>query len=136
MRARHVPPMSFQFPDHLTPDFSLSLKEEPTRWVVQCKGVLDVPNAAQRVQPELLKLHAAAIAAKVGLVRLDLKQVEYMNSSGLKSFMAWFLTAANAKDCTYTIEVGYDPERSWQQMSLRPMERLAPKTVKLVALEG
>lgn len=124
--------MSFHFPDHLTPDFNVTLTEDAQRWLVRCDGILDVPNAAQLVQPELLKLHSAVVAAKVPVVRLDVKDVEYMNSSGLKSFMAWFLTAANSRESSYTIEVGYDPDRSWQQMSLRPMERLAPKTVKLM----
>ena len=124
--------MAFQFPSKLTPDFNLTLHEGSGRWAVVCSGTLDTVDAAAVVQPQLLKLHAAVVEAKIPVVTLDLKAVEYMNSSGLKSFMVWFLTASNAKDGAYTIEVGYNPDLSWQQMSLKPMERLAPRTVKLM----
>ena len=70
-------------------------------------------------------------AATVDGRPLDLASVEYMNSSGLKSFLAWFLTASQSKAHQYTIEVRYDPDRTWQQVSFRPMERLAPKVVRL-----
>lgn len=124
--------MAFQFPASLTPDFQIALDGGDGRWTVRCAGILDAPNAASLVQPELLRLHAAVVAAKIPVVELQLHEVEYINSSGLKSFMAWFLAAANSGDFRYTIEVVYDPSRSWQQLSLRPMERLAPRTVKLL----
>ena len=128
--------MAFQFPASLTPDFRITLNDGQGRWTVKCSGILDAPNAASLVQPELLRLHAAVVAAKIPVVELQLEEVEYINSSGLKSFMAWFLAAANAGDFRYTIEVVYDPARSWQQLSLRPMERLAPRTVKLLPRAG
>ena len=103
---------------------------------MKCSGILDAPNAAALLQPELLRLHSAVVESKVLVVELHLQAVEYINSSGLKSFMAWFLAAANAGDFRYTIEVVYDPTRSWQQLSLRPMERLAPRTVKLLPRGG
>jgi hypothetical protein len=126
--------MGFQFPASLTPDFRITLQEGDRRWNVHCSGILDAANAAALLQPELLRLHAAAIEAKIPVIGLALESVEYINSSGLKSFMAWFLAAANESDFRYTIEVTYDPSRSWQQLSLNPMERLAPRTVKLVSL--
>ncbi|MBI3184758.1 MAG: hypothetical protein HYZ28_21690 [Myxococcales bacterium] len=122
---------AFEFPETITPDFHIRSSESPGAWAVRCSGILDVPDAAAHVQPHLLGLHSAVVAAKIPLVRLDVTDVEYMNSSGLKSFMAWFLIASQSKDHQYTIEVGYDPHRSWQQVSLRPMERLAPKVVRL-----
>jgi hypothetical protein len=124
--------MGFQFPASLTPDFRITLQEGERRWNVHCSGILDAPNAAALLQPELLRLNAAVIASRIPVVGLALESVEYINSSGLKSFMAWFLAAANESEFRYTIEVSYDPSRSWQQLSLKPMERLAPRTVKLV----
>ncbi len=125
--------MAFAFKPDLTPDFRISLEERPDRWVISCTGILDVANAAAVLQPELLRLHAAAIAAKLERVEVRLQDAEYMNSSGLKAFMAWFLTAANEKQGKYRIEVHVDPARSWQHTSFRPMERLAPNTVTLVS---
>src|SRR5512140_159766 len=126
--------MAFEFPARLTADFWITLKRSPERWTAHCAGILDSQDAAAVVQPELLKFHQAVTDAKVPVVGLELHEVEYMNSSGLKSFMAWFLAAANSRESRYTIEVMFDPGRSWQQMSFRPMERLAPQTLKLVEL--
>lgn len=125
--------MSFELPGPITPDFTARLEKTADRWTVKCSGTLDVSDAAARVQPEMLKLHEAIAAEKIAQVRLEVHDVEYMNSSGLKAFMAWFLAASNSKTHRYAIEVVYDPNKSWQQLSFRPMERLAPNTVKLVA---
>ena len=124
--------MSFELPAQLTPDFTVKVQQGSSQWVVSCAGTLDTSDAAARVQPALLKLHDAVLAAQVPRVRLEVQDVEYMNSSGLKSFMAWFLTASNVRQNRYVIEVVFDPSRSWQQLSFKPMERLAPNSVKLV----
>lgn len=124
--------MTFAFRTDLTPEFQLTFEQREGRWSVVASGILDVANAAAVVQPELIRLHAEAVRQGVPTVGLEVGEVEYINSSGLKSFMAWFLTAANEREGKYQIEVSYDPTRSWQHSSFRPMERLAPQTVKLV----
>lgn len=128
--------MGFELPAQLTPDFAARLEQAADHWNLTLTGTLDVADAAARVQPELLRLHDAALAAKVPRVTLAVQHVEYMNSSGLKAFMAWFLAASNTRTNRYTIEVAYDPNKSWQQLSFRPMERLAPNTVKLIPAAG
>ena len=122
---------SFQFPPNLASGFKINLKEAGETWIVECSGVLDTPDACAAVQPQLLALHHAAVVARIPTVRLEVQGVEYMNSSGLKSFMVWFLAANQSKDHRYGIEVSYDPDRTWQPISLRPMERLAPNVVHL-----
>lgn len=112
------------------------MRHNPDRWSVRCAGILDTHNASAVVQPELIKLHEAVRGAGVRHVELEVHDVEYMNSSGLKSFMVWFLAAANAREGRYQIDVVFDPGRSWQQLSFHPMERLAPNTVKLVPRAG
>jgi hypothetical protein len=125
----NVAHMDFAFP---TPGFRGALIKGEGAWRLVCEGVLDARDAAALVQPELLKLHASLVEEKISTVRLEIANVEYINSSGLKSFMAWFLAASNLKENRYSIEVEYDQGSSWQQLSLRPMERLAPNTVKLL----
>jgi hypothetical protein len=126
----------FEFTQSIPPGFHISVREEGATWFVECSGVLDTPDACSAVQPQLLMLHGALVAAQVSQVNLNLRGVEYMNSGGLKSFMAWFLSANQEQDRRYRIEVAYDPNRSWQPISLRPMERLAPKVVHLTPPPG
>lgn len=129
------PDMGFDFPTDLPIDFRVSLAERADRWEVTCSGTLDLLESTV-VQPHLIRLHEAVLEAKVPVVGLHFEDVDYMNSSGLKSFMVWFLAAFHAKAHRYRIEVTYDPERSWQSVSLNPMERLAPATVKLIARQN
>ncbi|MBX5484468.1 MAG: hypothetical protein IRZ16_21820, partial [Myxococcaceae bacterium] len=89
--------MGFELPAQITPDFSARLERQADHWTVTLSGTLDVPDAAARVQPELLRLHEALLGAKVPKVTLSVQNIEYMNSSGLKAFMAWFLAAANTR---------------------------------------
>lgn len=136
MTNPQTPAAPFQFAPHLGGQFQLSLDVQGEVWAVRCSGILDAANAASIVQPELLRFHQAVIDRGIRRVELAVQDVEYMNSSGLKSFMAWFLTAANAGERAYTIDVSFHPGRSWQHLSLRPMERLAPKTVRLRPFGG
>lgn len=135
-----IGPMSrsppFKLAEQLTADFRLGLRTASDAWSVTAQGTLDAADSAARVQPELLRLHAALVEAKIPLVSLDVADVDYMNSSALKAFMAWFLAASNEKAHRYRIEVSIDPSRSWQKLSFQPMERLAPETVKLLPRAG
>lgn len=124
--------MDFSFPTGWSSGFHLALEQAPGRVSVSCSGTLDMADAAAALQPQLLRFHAAVVEAKIPRVELHLEDVEYMNSSALKSFMVWFLSAAKDAGHRYQIVVTFDPARSWQAVSLRPMERLAPETVQLV----
>lgn len=126
--------MAFKLATEVSREFHLSLAERDAAWVLRCAGILDSADAAAKLQPELLKLHQAVLAAGVQRVEVEVQEIEYMNSSALKSFMVWFLAAANDAPGRYVIELRFDPARSWQHMSFRPMERLAPNTVTLVGL--
>lgn len=134
MRTETTQGNTHNFPLQVTPEFSVALDREAAKWSLSCSGVLDVEQAAAVLQPQLLNLHSMVLGEKVPLVEVSIEKLEYINSSGLKSFMAWFLAAANVKDGHYQIRVVFDPERSWQHTSFRPMERLAPNTVTLVPM--
>ena len=121
----------FQFAPNFAEGFHISLKEVGPTWVVDCSGVLDAPDACATVQPQLLALHRAVVSARIPSVCLHIQDVSYMNSSGIKSFMAWFLAANQSREHHYHIEVCYDPERRWQPISFQAMERLASKAVQL-----
>ena len=107
-------PFQFALP---SAEFNLRFAPAPDGWRIIATGLLEAMDSAAKVQPELLRLHAAAVEAKIPVVRLDVADVEYMNSSALKAFMAWFLTASNEKAHKYRIEVTIDPARSWQKLS-------------------
>jgi hypothetical protein len=102
---------------------------------VVCSGTLESQDPGRTLQPALLKLHADLLSAKVALVHLEMQTVEYMNSAGLKCFMAWFLKAEQNPG-HYTIEVVYEPTMTWQQLSFTTMGRIAPKALRMLPLKS
>jgi hypothetical protein len=120
-------------PEEIVPGFHLRVKKEPGAWTIECSGTLGAIDAASRVQPELLRLHDAAVANDVHHLTLDMHDVDYMNSSGIKGFVAWFLKADWSTDHRYTIELLYNPQRSWQSVSFSAIERLVPNILRVRA---
>lgn len=122
---------SIEFPSHLVDGFDMKVKQAGSRVDIVCSGTLEAPDPVKVLQPALLKLHADLLAAKVDTVHLEMQGVEYMNSAGLKSFMAWFLKAEQNPG-HYTIEVVFDPGMTWQQLSFTTMGRMASKVLRMM----
>lgn len=125
---------SIQFPADVVPGFEMRVLDvvEPQVRIV-CSGALDALDPVSRLQPELLRLHTALVDGRFGTVRLEMQAVEYMNSSGIKCFMAWFLKAEQTRDA-YAIELVYEPDVTWQYVSFTTMGRIAPKTLRMTPL--
>jgi hypothetical protein len=114
-----------EFPAIPVPGFKMRVEEEPGQVTVTCSGILDVPDVEARLGPPLMRLHEHFLDRKVGLVRLDLVGVEYMNSYGIKVLASWFYRVENKRP-SYAVEVLYDPASTWQRWSLKAVQILAP----------
>ncbi len=123
-----------QFPSNLVPGFSVKVSQAENRVDIICTGTLEAPDPVAVLQPELLKLHTQLLGSKVSTVHLEMQRVDYMNSAGLKSFMAWFLKAEQNPG-HYTIEVVFDPTVTWQQLSFTTMGRIAPKVLRMLPVK-
>lgn len=115
------------FPAGLFPDFDVHILRGDGEVTVQLVGDLYADSAAKQLQPPLLAMHEALLRAKVAKVRLDLRKLEYMNSSGIKALAAWILAAERAADVGYRIELIFDPESAWQERSLGALGAIAPR---------
>ncbi len=116
------------------PGFKVQMSVAGKACVMQCSGTIDSPDSTSTLQPMLLQLHDRLVAAGVETVRLDVSGMEYMNSSAIKCFMAWFLKAERSKDASYAITVVFDKQRTWQYVSFTTMGRVAPRVLKTHAL--
>ena len=123
-----------RFPVGILPGFEMRVADEAPPLVrIVCSGALDALDSAPRLQPELFRLHAALVENHFTTVRLEMQAVDYMNSSGIKCFMAWFLKAEQSRE-TYAIELVYDPDVTWQYVSFTTMGRIAPRTLRMFPL--
>jgi hypothetical protein len=119
-----------QYPSDLIAGFDVKISASGDRVDIVCAGTLESPDPVAALQPALLRLHADLLAAGVRTAHLEMQKVEYMNSSGLKCFMAWFLKAEQNPG-NYIIEVVFDPGITWQQLSFTTMARIAPKVLRV-----
>lgn len=117
--------MDYQFPAGKIPGFGFLIDKAGSTCTITCSGTADLRDASAVLQPELLRLHRAALESDTKLVRLDMRPMDFMNSSSIKAFMAWFMAVNEAKPKGYRIELTYDPHRRWQAVSFSAMARLA-----------
>lgn len=80
--------------------------------------------------PLLMRIHAQALALKVERVRVNLEQLQFMNSSCFKWFVSWLAQLQDLPDPKpYTVQFVSNPRFRWQRASLRALGCLAPDVV-------
>ncbi len=120
------------FPERLIPGFHVRILRDAAGVAVECSGMLEAEDAAERLDPEFLKLHQALVDSGVKAVRLNLRPLTYMNSGSIKAFASWFTRIENGGKPVYTLEAHHDPASTWQGWTLGVLQRLAPNAVRLV----
>lgn len=76
-------------------------------------------------------VHAAAVAAKMEQVHVDLVDLKFINSSCLKVLVSWVYDV-DTNGRPYQIELIRDTTMHWQKGSLDTLRRLAPEVVSVV----
>lgn len=67
-------------------------------------------------------------------VILDMRDLNFMNSSGILTLVRWVTRAKTAK--AYTIELQYDRNVTWQRTSIPTVAKLAPEMVVATDING
>lgn len=79
------------------------------------------------------KLHEEALRLAVTKVEIDLRELEFMNSSSFKVFVSWLAALQElATDKQYRIHFRSNPNLHWQRRSLAALSCFA---VDLVSIE-
>ena len=128
--------MPYRFPEGLVPGFSVTVEGDPQHLKLVCGGTLDAREATTVVQTELLRLHESVVTDKVTDVAVDVRNVDYMNSSGIKAFLTWFLKAEGERRHRYKIDLTFDRGRSWQSVSCTAMGKIAHTVLRLQPMES
>ena len=67
-------------------------------------------------------------------VILDMRDLNFMNGSGILTLVRWVTRAKTAK--AYTIELHYDRNVTWQRTSIPTVAKLAPEMVVATDING
>ena len=77
-------------------------------------------------------VHNMALGEELGEVKVDITQLTFLNSSGIKEFLSWILRRNRiAPEKKYRINFLFDPTVSWQPITLPRLRDLDPEGILL-----
>jgi hypothetical protein len=83
------------------------------------RGTISTVNPAQILNPFVDAAHETLRGAGASEVRVDLRELEFCNSSGFKAFVHWIeLIRTLPEDRRYRLHFVSSPTRKWQRTSL------------------
>lgn len=111
-------------------DFSGAANHEGTAIQAWLKGNSDYA-ALDALDMMLTRVHAEAVRLQVTEVVVDLRELEFMNSSSFKSFVSWI---SDIQELTqqYKVKFRSNPKMHWQKRSLHSLRCFA---VELITVE-
>src|SRR5690242_4868982 len=83
-------------------EFSADAAHDGRALVVKLVGNADL-NVKAQLDRFMAAVHEQAVVLKVGEVSVDLRRLEFMNSSCLKSFVWWISTVQDIAEAPYRI---------------------------------
>jgi len=114
-------------------DFAAQASAANRRIQVSLTGTADLTVKAQ-LDHFLREVHSEAQRCSAEEVTVDFRQLEFMNSSCLKSFVWWISTAQGQPgDSKYRIVFVSSPTVCWQRRSLNALACLANEIISIQA---
>ena len=99
---------------------------------VKFKGDIDMEDPGVFLDPFFEQLHEGMISQKIKEVKADFKELNFLNSSGIKAVAKWIMKLTDLSDAEkYTIRILYNRDITWQVTSLPTLNFLVPGVVKV-----
>ncbi len=87
-------------------------------------------DTAQRALAELFEtLHIRVEASSVSAFQVDVRKLEFVNSSAIRLFVNWI---SRAQSCDYELTFIIDRSITWHRLTFSTLRSLAPETVSIV----
>lgn len=104
---------------------------------VKMTGAVEMRDPGELLNPYWTGLDDAARAQSLKRVEVDLRDVNFMNSSGILTLVRWITKAkAHAPDQAYKLVLQYDRNVTWQRTSIPTLAKLAPLIVVPAEVNG
>jgi hypothetical protein len=99
---------------------------------VSIVGEIDMQDPSVILDPLFAKIHKGVMDAGLKTVEFDLRQLTFLNSSGIKAIAKWIMNLAIAPaDKKYVIKILQNKAISWQTTSLPTLTFLVPGAVQI-----
>lgn len=108
------------------------LTREESGLVAKLSGTADL-RVTDSVEAILGRVHQTALELSIPEVRMDLRELEFMNSSCFKSFVSWISEVSDLTAGQYRIRFLSNPSILWQRRSLHALSCFAAELVTIEA---
>lgn len=108
------------------------LVHEGAALVAKLSGTADL-RVTDSIEAILRRVHQAALELSIPEVRVDLRELEFMNSSCFKSFVSWISDVSELASGQYRIAFLSNPSILWQRRSLHALSCFAAELVTIEA---
>ena len=111
---------------------TIDVSDIPSGLAITIVGDIDMQDPSVVLDPLFDKVHKGAMASGLKVVNFDLKQLSFLNSSGIKGIAKWIMNLASAPaDKRYVIKILQNKSVPWQVTSLPTLTFLVPGAVQI-----
>jgi hypothetical protein len=95
-------------------------------------GDVDMQDPSVVLDPLFDKIHSGCVSAGIKEVDLDFRQLNFLNSSGIKAIAKWIMKLGELPaEKKYVIKIVHNKNITWQVTSLPTLTFLVPGAVKV-----
>jgi hypothetical protein len=106
--------------------------DDDSNMCVKFKGDIDMEDPGELLDPFFKNLHEGMLAHKIKEIKADFKELNFLNSSGIKAVAKWIMKLTELEEAKrYTIRIIYNRDITWQVTSLPTLNFLVPGVVKV-----
>jgi hypothetical protein len=100
---------------------------------LELAGTLATPTAQRELNSILTALHGRIVAQRLPSFTVDVRTLDFVNSSAIRVFVDWI---ARAESAAYKLTFVTDRGVTWHRLSFSVLRSLAPSTVNIVELHA
>jgi len=120
MNAFNIEPLHFE-------NARASLENNNDGLTLILSGDIDMRDTSLEFLPYLLKIHNALIQNSIKNIRLNLINLNFMNSNGIKTLINWIMKLTEIpEDKQYKICITANNNIAWQESTLPVLRKLFP----------
>lgn len=102
--------------------------EGPRR--LRFSGALSTSTAQAEIERVLARVHSHILTANLASFTVDVRRLNFVNSSALRVFINWISRAERAR---YRLVFVTDPAITWHRLNFSVLKSLAPQSVEITS---
>ena len=104
---------------------------------VKVAGAIEMREPGDVLNPYWIALDEEALRHHINRVEVDLRDLNFMNSSGILTLVRWITRVkGHPAGAGYTLVLKYDRNVTWQRTSVPTLAKLAPQVVVPTEVNG